>query len=445
MRAKPSCLAVADVPGERRVGGRDDHAAGLGADAPAHDRRDGPARRRATARRGAAPHGRPPGATTGARGRRGRGAGPSSGAGAGCAAPRRSGRTAARGRRRRRAGGRGDGRADAPATSSRCRPRRGVARPGGRRASTRSSVTSMASRPPLKPLAARDTRWPVLCVVGDLVEDVVVRLTAAPAWGDRHTGRSITRSRGGSAANVAAAAATAGCRDRFVGRVGDDAAGERLVDGLSRSRRRRAGAAGRHDRHRRRARRARWRADDAPRPRGGAGAGRRRPGVARRRHLAPRAGVLAVRRADRHEHASTSSRRVRRRAAAAQRRRVVGVGRRGVRRRPLRRPARSARPDVVLATVAEAALLGELRPPLLVVKDGPRPGRAAAGRRARETVGRRRGRRGRRLDRRRRCVRRRVPRRDAGRCRSRRGRPRRRGDRGTDAASTPGAGLVPRE
>jgi sugar/nucleoside kinase (ribokinase family) len=72
----------------------------------------------------------------------------------------------------------------------------------------------------------------VLCVVGDLVEDVVVRVATAPARGT-DTPAVISRSAGGSGANVAAAAARAGCPVRFVGRVGDDATGEHLAAGLA--------------------------------------------------------------------------------------------------------------------------------------------------------------------------------------------------------------------
>jgi len=72
----------------------------------------------------------------------------------------------------------------------------------------------------------------VLCVVGDLVEDVVVHPVAVPARGT-DTAAVIRRTRGGSAANVAAAAAAAGCRVRFVGRVGDDAVGTALASSLS--------------------------------------------------------------------------------------------------------------------------------------------------------------------------------------------------------------------
>jgi sugar/nucleoside kinase (ribokinase family) len=74
----------------------------------------------------------------------------------------------------------------------------------------------------------------VLCVVGDLVEDVVVRLAGPPARGT-DTPAVVVRTRGGSAANVAAAAATAGYPTRFVGRVGADATGDLLVASLAAS------------------------------------------------------------------------------------------------------------------------------------------------------------------------------------------------------------------
>ena len=64
----------------------------------------------------------------------------------------------------------------------------------------------------------------VLCVIGDLVEDVVVHAAASPARGTDTPAR-IDRTRGGSAANVAVAAVAAGCATRFIGRVGDDSVG----------------------------------------------------------------------------------------------------------------------------------------------------------------------------------------------------------------------------
>jgi sugar/nucleoside kinase (ribokinase family) len=69
----------------------------------------------------------------------------------------------------------------------------------------------------------------VLAVVGDLLEDIVVRIAGAPAVGT-DTPATIERRRGGSAANVAVAAATAGARVRFIGCVGIDDIGVRLAD-----------------------------------------------------------------------------------------------------------------------------------------------------------------------------------------------------------------------
>ncbi|GLI26155.1 hypothetical protein ARHIZOSPH14_03970 [Agromyces rhizosphaerae] len=72
----------------------------------------------------------------------------------------------------------------------------------------------------------------VLVVAGDLVEDVVVWL-AEPTRHATDTAARIVRSRGGSAANVAAFAAGAGAAARFVGCVGADAAGDGLARGLA--------------------------------------------------------------------------------------------------------------------------------------------------------------------------------------------------------------------
>lgn len=73
-----------------------------------------------------------------------------------------------------------------------------------------------------------DVNRPLLVAIGDLVEDVVVVTRTPPRLGT-DTPASIRRRRGGSAANTAAAAVRAGGRARFVGRVGDDAAGRELV------------------------------------------------------------------------------------------------------------------------------------------------------------------------------------------------------------------------
>jgi len=72
----------------------------------------------------------------------------------------------------------------------------------------------------------------LLCCIGDLVEDIVVWLPSEIAKGT-DTNVSIMRRRGGSAANVAVSAASAGARVRFIGRVGSDAVGAALVEELS--------------------------------------------------------------------------------------------------------------------------------------------------------------------------------------------------------------------
>jgi sugar/nucleoside kinase (ribokinase family) len=71
---------------------------------------------------------------------------------------------------------------------------------------------------------------PVLCAVGDLVEDVVVRVYQ-PIRAGTDTTATIERRAGGSAASVAREAARFG-PSRFIGRVGDDAIGATLVSGL---------------------------------------------------------------------------------------------------------------------------------------------------------------------------------------------------------------------
>jgi sugar/nucleoside kinase (ribokinase family) len=72
----------------------------------------------------------------------------------------------------------------------------------------------------------------VLLTIGDLVEDVVVELRG-PVNIASDTGARITRRRGGSAANVAAVAARLSGEARFIGQVGDDAAGAWLIDQLA--------------------------------------------------------------------------------------------------------------------------------------------------------------------------------------------------------------------
>lgn len=74
----------------------------------------------------------------------------------------------------------------------------------------------------------------MLATVGDLVEDVVVRVTD-PVNVASDTEARILRRRGGSAANVAAAAAELGHPVRFLGQVGADPIGAALVDDLARA------------------------------------------------------------------------------------------------------------------------------------------------------------------------------------------------------------------
>ena len=73
---------------------------------------------------------------------------------------------------------------------------------------------------------------PLICTAGDLVEDIVVRAHATPVR-DADVPATVTRHRGGSAANTAAVVAHLGGRARFVGQVGHDSTGARLVDGLT--------------------------------------------------------------------------------------------------------------------------------------------------------------------------------------------------------------------
>jgi sugar/nucleoside kinase (ribokinase family) len=73
----------------------------------------------------------------------------------------------------------------------------------------------------------------VLCAVGDLIEDVVVRLHD-DIRRDTDTPSTIVRRRGGSAANVAYFAAKLTGASRFVGCVGSDPLGDSLVAQLTR-------------------------------------------------------------------------------------------------------------------------------------------------------------------------------------------------------------------
>jgi sugar/nucleoside kinase (ribokinase family) len=81
----------------------------------------------------------------------------------------------------------------------------------------------------------------VLCVIGDLVEDVVVWLPTALSYGT-DTPSKIVRTRGGSASNVAVFASavnannTARYRSRLIAQVGNDSLGDQLVATLESSR-----------------------------------------------------------------------------------------------------------------------------------------------------------------------------------------------------------------
>jgi sugar/nucleoside kinase (ribokinase family) len=68
----------------------------------------------------------------------------------------------------------------------------------------------------------------VLLAIGDLVEDVLVVLPGPPVLGTDTTCQ-VVRSRGGSAANVAVAAAGVAGRARLLARIGEDDLGDRLL------------------------------------------------------------------------------------------------------------------------------------------------------------------------------------------------------------------------
>lgn len=72
----------------------------------------------------------------------------------------------------------------------------------------------------------------MLLAIGDLLEEILVRVTVAPVPGDDTPVRSA-RVRGGSAANVAAIDAEMGGTPTFVGQCGDDGLGHLLADDLA--------------------------------------------------------------------------------------------------------------------------------------------------------------------------------------------------------------------
>ena len=73
----------------------------------------------------------------------------------------------------------------------------------------------------------------MIAALGDLVEDIVVRLDG-PINTASDTASTIVRRRGGSAANVATSVARLGEPARFLGQVGSDAIGFALTDELAR-------------------------------------------------------------------------------------------------------------------------------------------------------------------------------------------------------------------
>ena len=73
----------------------------------------------------------------------------------------------------------------------------------------------------------------MIAALGDLVEDIVVRLDG-PINDASDTATTIVRRRGGSAANVATSVARLGAPARFLGQVGSDAIGLALTDELER-------------------------------------------------------------------------------------------------------------------------------------------------------------------------------------------------------------------
>jgi len=73
-----------------------------------------------------------------------------------------------------------------------------------------------------------------VCVVGSLNMDLVVRAPRLPQVGETVSGGTFATFPGGKGANQAVAAARLGAQVTMVGRVGQDAFGRQLVDGLRR-------------------------------------------------------------------------------------------------------------------------------------------------------------------------------------------------------------------
>lgn len=83
-----------------------------------------------------------------------------------------------------------------------------------------------------RPLLRVGSLLRVIGALGDLVEDIVVRLPG-PVNVASDTQTHIHRRRGGSAANVAVAVARLGVAARFIGQVGDDAIGAALLETMA--------------------------------------------------------------------------------------------------------------------------------------------------------------------------------------------------------------------
>src|SRR4029077_15449463 len=75
---------------------------------------------------------------------------------------------------------------------------------------------------------------PLVCAVGDLLEDVVVRAERAGIRG-ADVGATVERHRGGRAAHTAAVVARLGGRAQFIGPVGADDTGDRMLAALAAS------------------------------------------------------------------------------------------------------------------------------------------------------------------------------------------------------------------
>ena len=73
---------------------------------------------------------------------------------------------------------------------------------------------------------------PLLLVLGSASTDLVTRVSRLPSPGETVLGSSFTQGNGGKGANQAVAAARLGLRVRLVAAVGEDAFGDRLVEGL---------------------------------------------------------------------------------------------------------------------------------------------------------------------------------------------------------------------